>query len=117
MPAKTPFCRVCIEAKATRHALGHRDVPILQAQRPGQVLCADIAGPFPVPSLGGAKYVLVIIDIFTRRLFTSMLQSSAEFYEKFIDLVLYCEAFVGKDKVVSQLHTDGMEEPILRLIV
>jgi transposase InsO family protein len=107
MPAKVPFCRVCTEAKATRHPLGQRDVPILSAQRRGQVLCADIAGPFPVPSIGGARYVLVVIDVFTHRLFTYMLKSTGEFYDRFFDLVLYCEAHLGNERVVSQLHTDG----------
>jgi histone deacetylase 1/2 len=107
MPAKVPFCRVCTEAKATRHPLGRRDNAILTADRQAQVFSADIEGPFPIPSLGGSRYVLVIVDSFSRRIFTYMLSSPAEFFEKFRDLVHHCEAHFGKDKVVARFHSDG----------
>ncbi len=51
--------------------------------------------------------MLVLVDSFSRRIFTYMLSSPAEFFEKFRDLVHHCEAHFGKDKVVARFHSDG----------
>lgn len=106
-PTKWPFCSVCVEAKSTKHPLGPRELPLLESPRPAHTFAADVAGPFPTPTQGGARYFLVLVCVYSRRLFVSMMTSTSEFVDIFRDMVHHLEADFARDRVVARLHTDG----------
>ena len=57
-------CRACIQAEMVRRP--YLDIPPeLKATKPGEVISADVLNP-SATSAGGAEYLLVVVDQFTR---------------------------------------------------
>ena len=64
----------------------HPSVIEVQTSRPLELLHIDLMGPARVQSLGGKKYVLVVISDFTRYTWVVLLRDKAEAPEKMIHL-------------------------------
>ena len=58
----------------------------VQTSRPLKLLHIDLMGPARVQSLGGNKYILVVVDDFTRYTWVVLLKDKAEALEKMIHL-------------------------------
>ena len=71
------------------------------------MLLTDAAGPFRVQTRGGARYLILFIDEYTRRPFAFLVASLSEFPQVFKDLVNMLEAELGREKVVAQLLADN----------
>lgn len=82
---KLPICRSCLMGKMPRD-------PFKSVESSGkfdilELVHIDLCGPMPVESLGGSKYILVIIDTFSRRMFVEFLKTKDEAYEKFVNFM------------------------------
>ena len=64
----------------------HPFVASVQTSRPLELLHIDLMGPARVQSLGGKKYILVVVDDFTRYTWFVLLKDKAEAPEKMIHL-------------------------------
>ena len=83
IPAKIPgldACAVCVVAKSV-HLL-HKEGRKWASRYLGRVHI-DIAGPMPVKSVGGWEYVYVVVDDYTRAVYTKSLRLKSEAVEVF----------------------------------
>ena len=64
----------------------HPSVASVQTSKPLALLHIDLMGPARVQSLGGKKYILVVVDDFTRYTWVVLLKDKAEASEKVIHL-------------------------------
>ena len=107
---KSTFCEACVQGKAKAHPRGTKLTnlrPLLKSKRSGQVWHSDVAGPYRTPTLGGARYLCVLVDDFSRRIRVKLLKSTGEFTEVWRNFILELEAELGSDRVVMMLRTDG----------
>ncbi|KAK4392578.1 Retrovirus-related Pol polyprotein from transposon TNT 1-94 [Sesamum angolense] len=69
---------------------------------------ADVWGPANVPTHGGNKYFLSIIDNFSRKVFVFLMKQKSEVFEKFRNWKIFVENQTGKN--LKTLRTDnGLE--------
>jgi hypothetical protein len=78
-----------------------------EAPRPAYLLHMDCAGPFRVATRSGRKYMLLVVDDYSRRCFVFLLRLLSEFFPEFKCLVTRLEAEFGSNRVVAQTLTDG----------
>ena len=86
----------------------HPFVTGVQTSRPLELLHIDLMGPARVLSLGGKRYILVVVDDFTRYTWVVLLRDKAEAPEKMIHL---CEKLqVEKGTVIARIRSDHGRE-------
>lgn len=87
-------CITCIKAKHSRKPFKKQ---ILQNSRKVlDLVHTDLCGPMPIPSLGGNKYFMTIIDDFSRKIFLYPLKNKSEAFEKFEVFFNLMENQMGK---------------------
>ena len=92
------LCDACCLGKMTDAP--HRRIENHRAKQPLDIICMDLV-TMPVESIGGSKYLLTIIDVYTRRIFTYFLKNKSETYAKFLDFKARREKETGlKLKIV-----------------
>ena len=64
----------------------HPSVTEVQTSRPLELLHIDLMGPTRVQSFGGKKYILVVVDDFTKYTWVVLLRDKVEAPEKMIHL-------------------------------
>ena len=77
----------------------HSSVASVQTSRPLELLHIDLMGPARVQSLDGKKYILVVVDDFTRYTWVVLLKDKVEAPEKMIHLCKKLQ--VEKDTVIT----------------
>nr|GEV38109.1 retrovirus-related Pol polyprotein from transposon TNT 1-94 [Tanacetum cinerariifolium] len=73
---KDQLCCSCEVSKAKRSSFKSKDVPILKGRL--NLLHMDLCGPIRVASINGKKYVLVIVDDYSRYTWTLFIRSNDE---------------------------------------
>ena len=86
----------------------HPSVASVQTSRPLELLHIDLMGPARVHSLGGKKYILVVVDDFTRYTWVVILKDKAEAPEKMIHMCKKLQ--VDKDTVIARIRSDHGRE-------
>ena len=86
----------------------HSSVASVQTSRPLELLHIDLMGPARVQSLGGKKYILVVVDDFTRYIWVVLLKDKTEAPEKMIHLCKKLQ--VDKNTVIARLRSDHGRE-------
>ena len=86
----------------------HPSVASVQTSRPLELLHIDLMGPAKVQSLGGKKYILVVVDDFTRYTRVVLLKDKAEAPEKMIHLCKKLQ--VEKETVIARIKSDHGRE-------
>ena len=82
----------------------HPSVASVQTSRPLELLHIDLVGFARVQSLGGKKYILVVVDDFTRYTWVVLLKDKAEALEKIIHLCKKLQ--IEKDTVIARIRSD-----------
>ena len=115
-------CDACTEANASHlphsHSSGHSSAKAARSKRPGELVYADIAGPFVDSAHGGYKYALVLVDDFTRYKWVYFLRNKSEAAEYTNTFIASFNALLTKrfgadgaePHVVSAIHTDNAGE-------
>ena len=62
----------------------HPSVTEVQTSRPLELLHIDLMGPTRIQSLGGKRYILVVVDDFSKYTWVVLLRDKAEALEKMI---------------------------------
>lgn len=81
--SKLNFCDACVEGKMTQSPFDHKVNK--HTSRPLELIHVDLIGPMEEISLGGSRYVLDIVDDYTRRCFSFFLATKSETFEKFVE--------------------------------
>ncbi|GKA47803.1 retrovirus-related pol polyprotein from transposon TNT 1-94 [Tanacetum coccineum] len=82
---KDHLCSSCELGKAKRKSFKTKTTPSLKRRL--QILHMDLCGPMRVESINGKKYVLVIVDDYSRYIWTHFLSSKDETPEVLIDFL------------------------------
>ncbi|CAI7756437.1 unnamed protein product [Closterium sp. NIES-53] len=105
-PGPAPTCVPCVEGR--QRAAPHSSFPPIEA--PLQTLYMDVWGPARVRGQGHERYVLLIVDDYSRYTTVFPLRSKAEVTEVLIDWIrgARCELSesFGSDLPVLRLHSD-----------
>jgi hypothetical protein len=104
---KNEVCPCCCTAKATRAPFQPQD-PTRRAKRHGTTLHADICGPIQTTSLQGKRYMMPIIDEYSRFVTVYFLSSKAQAAEMLIECIRHYNNFTGNK--VATLQTDNGRE-------
>ena len=86
----------------------HPSVTEVQTLGPLELLHIDLMGPARVQSLGGKKYILVVVDDFTRYTWVVLLRDEVEALEKMIHLCKKLQ--VEKGTVIAKIRSDHERE-------
>ena len=81
---------------------------VVSVQRPLELLHIDLMSPTRVQSLGGKKYILVVVDDFTRYIWVVLLKDKTEAPEKMIHLCKKLQ--VEKDTVIARIKSNHGRE-------
>ena len=86
----------------------HFSVTEVQTSRPLELLHIDLIGPARVQSLGGRKYILVVVDNFSRYTWIVLLRDKVQAPEKMIHLCKKLQ--VEKGTVIARIRSDHGRE-------
>ncbi|KAI3715226.1 hypothetical protein L6452_22199 [Arctium lappa] len=100
------LCAACEKGKMKRFT--HKPKPEPSTNSPLELLHMDLCGPMRTQSLGGKKYVLVIVDDYTRYTWVKFLRSKDETPEVLITFLKMTQ--VNLQKQVKILRTDNGTE-------
>jgi 5'-3' exoribonuclease 2 len=102
---KLEFCEHCVYGKQMRVKFGtatHNTKDILE------YIHSDLWGESRVPSLGGARYMLTIIEDYSRRVWSFYIKHKSDVFNTFKEWKIMIENQSGKR--IKKLHTDnGLE--------
>nr|GEY12391.1 hypothetical protein [Tanacetum cinerariifolium] len=111
---KDHLCSSCKLGKAKRNSFQTKTTP--SSKRQLQLLHMDLCGPMRVESINGRKYVLVIIDDYSRYTWTHFLRSKDETSEVLIDFLklvqrgLHAQEFVTKRPLPEHLNKTALSK-------
>nr|GEX28754.1 retrovirus-related Pol polyprotein from transposon TNT 1-94 [Tanacetum cinerariifolium] len=99
---KDHLCSSCKLGKAERKTFQTKSTP--SSKRQLQLLHMDLCGPMRVESINGKKYVLVIVDDYSRYTWTHFLRSKDETPEVLIDFLrLVCSKGIEHQTYVARI--------------
>ena len=96
-------CQIGKQVKAR-----HPSINEVQASRPLELLHIDLMGPARVQSLGGMKYILVVVDDFRRYTWVVLLKDKSEAADKMIHLCKKLQ--VEKNILIVRIRSDHGRE-------
>ena len=86
----------------------HPSISEVQTSRPLELLHIDLMGSVRVQSLGGMKYILVVVDDFTRYTWVVLLKDKSKVANKMIHLCKKLQ--VEKNILIAQIRSDHERE-------
>jgi hypothetical protein len=99
---KQMHCDACARAKSIRSSFPPSES---RASSTLELLHMDLAGPSEVESIGGKRYMLIIVDDFTRYYHTILLHKKSDAYMKAVEWISQQERRL--DAKVKRIRTDG----------
>lgn len=100
-------CEACKTCKLSRRP--HRSVIHDQSKEMLDLVYLDLYGPMPVESIGGARYILLIIDDYSNMYFTYFLKNKSDTFHMFQVFKEKCKNMLG-GKSIKHIRTDNGTE-------
>ncbi|CAJ2654309.1 unnamed protein product [Trifolium pratense] len=100
------ICGECQIGKQTK--VSHQKLQHLSTSKVLELLHMDLMGPIQVESLGGKKYVLVVVDDFSRYTWVNFIREKSETFEEFKNLCLQLQK--EKDCGIVRIRSDHGKE-------
>lgn len=100
------YCEACKTCKLTRKP--HKRVMYDQSSEVLDLVHLDICGPMPVESIGGSRYILLIVDDYTGMYFTYFLKNKSDAFSMFQTFNEKCKNILGKK--IKRIRTDNGTE-------
>lgn len=98
-------CVPCHEGKHTRSSFKHSGT---RASNVLELVHSDLCGPMEIKSLGGARYILVFVDDFSRKTFVYFLKTKCEVTKYFVTFKNMVETQTGLK--LQKFRTDNGTE-------
>lgn len=95
-------CAICLKGRQSRFPFSSNGT---RAQEMLELVHSDVCGPMKHTSNGGARYFLIFIDDFSRKVFVFFLKAKSDVYQKFIDFVVFAENQTGRK--IKTLRSDN----------
>jgi hypothetical protein len=102
------LCDACAKCKTTKSS--HKSKPFPNTNAPLELLHVDLCGPMRVQSKQGKKYVLVIVDDYSRYTWVFFLASKAETSQVLIDFIKNVQVNLKKQSNCSIRQRHGIQE-------
>ncbi|KAI3666974.1 hypothetical protein L6452_42015 [Arctium lappa] len=103
---KEKLCAACEKRKLTKSSFKSKQC--FSISQPLQMLHMDLCGPVSTPSLGGRRYILVIIDEFTRYTWVFFLRYKSDTTEEIVKFIKKSEVLNGQ--LVRSVRSDNRTE-------
>lgn len=98
-------CNTCHMAKQTRLPFGHSDIHTFACF---ELIHVDVWGPYSVPTIFGAKYMLTIVDDFSRVTWVHLMQTKVQVPSLLATFLAYVQTQF--DSRVKHIRTDNGTE-------
>jgi hypothetical protein len=99
-------CEPCILGKMIEKS--HNRIKDEYTKAPLELIHMDLCGPMQVHSLGNSKYVMVMVDSYSRRVFVEILHSKDEAFDCFVRFKNQKEIEIGSK--IKTIRTDNGKE-------
>lgn len=97
------FCEACTLRKLSRFTFDTNHVS--NVTQPLELIHIDLCCTMPKPSIGGSRYLMVMVDQFSKRIFSTFLKTKDQAYDEFFTFVKQRVNETGKN--VKRLRTDN----------
>ena len=104
-------CGACNQGKQVK--VQHKKVPDVQASAPLDLIHMDLMGPMQKESIGGKKYVFVLVDDYTRFTWVRFIREKSETAESFKILALQLINERGEIKKIRSDHGGEFENGVM----
>ena len=104
-------CGACNQGKQVK--VQHKKVPDVQASAPLDLIHMDLMGPMQKESIGGKKYVFVLVDDYTRFTWVRFIRENSETVESFKILALQLINERGGIKKIRSDHGGEFENGVM----
>jgi transposase InsO family protein len=85
-----------------------------RADAPLDLFHSDVCGPFQIPSISGKRYMLTILDDYSKFAFVRFVSKKSDVTEELQDVIVMCEQQLGRS--VRKLRSDGGGEYICQTL-
>ena len=102
IPRKLKQCDACILGKHNKqsfhdsHSRAHRKLELIHS---------DLCGPVPIPSANGNKYMMTLIDDYTRMCWVYLLKNQSDAFQTFKNFHTWIEN--DAQSHIGSIHTDN----------
>jgi transposase InsO family protein len=103
--AKAAVCEPCMIGKSTRQPFPKNAV---QSTEPLQLLHMDLCGPMHIPSIGNARYILTIVDDYSRFSIVKFLLHKSDAAQLILDAIVLLQRQTGLQ--VKSIRSDRGRE-------
>ena len=100
-------CIDCIRGKQRKLPYPESSSSVRSVQKL-ELLHCDLVGPIPEPSFSGSRYMMTIVDDFTRKVWVFFLKLKSEVYDKFLEFKLRIEKQTGLS--IKRFRSDNGSE-------
>ena len=107
-----PIRSISQKRKQTRNT--HRRVDEILAFKPLKLFYMDLMGPMRTESLGGKKYILVMVDDYSRYAWVAFLRYKSETFINFKDIGLKIQN--EKGYLIERIRSDRGENLIILIL-
>src|ERR1044071_7844465 len=84
---RAELCSHCVMGKQVRSSFKSKNQ--VSTSKPLELIHMDVCGPMRVQSIGGSKYILVLVDDYSRFTWTIFIRSKSEAFSRFKEQVSY----------------------------
>lgn len=106
LPGKLEDCEACTVGKLVQYP--HRMLKDTTSNEALELLHMDLCGPLPVPSMGGSRYVYVIVDNYSRYTSVYFLKTKDEVFDSFVEFMNKPETELNKK--IKKVRSDNGTE-------
>ena len=102
-------CQACIEVNRTPPPIPVQGPIHCQTTRVGELVHGDLCGPMPTESIGGHKYILTLVDDYSRFAMAKAIHDRSDAAAALPEMVQYFEGITGTN--IGSLQVDFKGEP------
>jgi hypothetical protein len=92
-PVTTLVCEACTEGKQYAAKWGNNEERV--ATKPLEIVHSGVCGPMKTTSIGGAKYFVIFVDDYSRKVWVYTMKCKGEWFERFKELQTLVETQSG----------------------